>query len=234
MGSVIKKACAALITLGYGASGRLRNLAVVTSLTAGVAAAEETVIVAFGDSLTQGYGLAQSDGFVPQLDRFLSEAGVAVDVRNAGVSGDTTAGGLSRVDWTLTPDVDGMIVALGANDYLRGLDPTQAQANLAGILERAAMLNVPVLLVGIDVGNNFGPDYKAAFATMYAELSEDFGLPLYPDFMAGLRAAVGDGSLFDLLQNDGIHPNAAGVTAIVADLGPEVARFVKQIETREP
>lgn len=114
-----------------------------------MAQADEVVIAALGDSLTQGYGLVQEDGFVPQLQAWLAEQGADVTIINAGVSGDTTAGGLSRVDWTLTPDVDALIVALGGNDLLRGIAPEVSRANLQGILSAAAANSVPVLLVGM-------------------------------------------------------------------------------------
>ena len=188
--------------------------------------ADEVVIAALGDSLTQGYGLRNGQGFVAQLDAWLEEQGVAVEVRNAGVSGDTTAGGLSRVDWTLTDDVDGMIVALGGNDYLRGLDPAVSRANLQGILEAAATRDVPVMLVGIRAGGNYGADYKADFDAMYVDLAAQYDAVLFPEFFEGLREAQQSGGLAQFMQRDGIHPNADGVTRIVAAMGPEVQDFI--------
>jgi len=187
------------------------------------------VIAAIGDSITHGYGLAQTDGLVPQLQQWLDAADVDVDLRNAGVSGDTTAGGLARVDWTLTPDVDGLIVALGGNDYLRGFDPAQTRANLQGILEKAAAQNVPVLLVGLEVGTNFGPAHKAAFEAIYPTLAATFDVALYPDLSKGIKAAAQNGDLLPFLQGDGIHPNAEGVALIVADFGPQVAAFAESL-----
>jgi acyl-CoA thioesterase-1 len=201
----------------------------LAAVTPSVAAADELVIAALGDSLTAGYGLATDQGLVPQLDRWLAAQGVSVDLRNAGVSGDTTSGGLSRVDWTLTPDVDAMIVALGGNDYLRGLDPTLSRENLMGILEVAAAKDVPVMLVGLRVGSNYGPDYKAAFEGMYAELAEAYSAPLYPAFFDGMRAATNGGPLTPYLQADGIHPSAEGVRLIVNDFGPAVLDFAKSL-----
>lgn len=192
---------------------------------AGTAAADEVVIAALGDSLTQGYGLPAEQGFVPQLQAWLDAEGAEVRLINAGVSGDTTAGGLARVGWTLTPEVDAMIVALGGNDLLRGLDPGQARANLAGILDAAAAAEVEVLLVGMEAPGNYGPDYKAAFDAIYPDLAGAYGSLYLPSFFAGLQE---DGETPDparlrpFLQADGIHPNAEGVARIVAGIGPSV------------
>ncbi len=183
-----------------------------------------------GDSLTAGYGLVPSKGLVARLDGWLDAQGLEVELRNAGVSGDTTAGGLARVDWTLTDDVDGLIVALGANDYLRGLDPALTRENMRGIMEAAAAKDVPVMLVGLDVGNNYGPDYKAAFDGIYTDLAAEFGAPLYPAFFAALVAASGDGTITPFMQADGLHPSAEGVGLIVADLGPVVADFISGLD----
>lgn len=219
-----------LVSFGYGAVGAVRNLCIVTALTTGYATADEIVIAALGDSLTAGYGLPQGDGFVPQLDAWLEGQGVAVDLRNAGVSGDTTAGGLSRVDWTLTPDVDGMIVTLGGNDYLRGLDPAVSRANLRGILEAAQAKDVPVMMVGLRAGNNYGLDYKSAFDRMYTDLAAEFDVPVFPSFFKGLQAAAGmqDG-VAEFMQRDGIHPNVEGVRVIVAAMGPFILEYVNDI-----
>ncbi|KRS11492.1 GDSL family lipase [Roseovarius atlanticus] len=190
---------------------------------------EPVTILALGDSLTQGYGLAQADGFVPQLQDWLQENDVAAEVINAGVSGDTTAGGASRVEWSLTPEVDAMIVALGGNDMLRGLDPGQARANLRTILEVAQGRDLPVLLVGMQAPTNFGPDYKAAFDAMYPELSQEFGALYFESFFKGL--GEGDPSeLQGYFQSDGIHPNAEGVDRIVEAMGPVVADLAERVE----
>jgi len=192
-----------------------------------MAQAAPVTIAALGDSLTQGYGLAQDDGFVPQLQAWLQAQGADVDVINAGVSGDTTAGGLSRVAWTLTPEVDAMIVTLGGNDYLRGLDPAVSRANLDGILAAGQEAGVPMLLVGLTVGGNYGQSYKQEFEGMYADLAEKYGVSLYPDFLGALRAEAGtqDG-VSAFLQADGIHPNSEGVALITAAIGPSVLALV--------
>lgn len=186
----------------------------------------ETVIAALGDSLTQGYGLPRGEGFVPQLEAWLLREGADVRVLNAGVSGDTTAGGLSRVDWTLTEDVDAMIVALGGNDMLRGLDPETARSNLEGILEAASEKEVEVLLVGLAAPGNYGPDYKQEFDAIYPELASKHGTLLFPDMFSPLRTAGTEDSLARNMQSDGIHPSAEGVALIVEEIGPAVLDLV--------
>ena len=211
----------------YGAVSRSSKLIAAVLLTTTAAQAETVTIAALGDSLTQGYGLAQEDGFVPQLEAWLAAQGAEVEVINAGVSGDTTAGGLSRVAWTLTPDVDAMIVALGGNDYLRGLDPAVSRANLDGILAYGKEAGVDMLLVGLSVGGNYGPDYRQEFESIYADLAAKYDVPLYSDFAAGLRAEAGSQDRMSaFLQSDGLHPNAEGVAVIVAAMGPTVLDLI--------
>lgn len=193
--------------------------------------AQPVTVAALGDSLTQGYGLPQEDGFVPQLQNWLGAEGEDVMIVNAGVSGDTTAGGLSRVDWTLTPDVDALIVALGGNDLLRGLPPEVSRANLEGILQKATERGLPVLLVGLIAPGNYGPDYKAAFDAMYPELAAAYGTLLVESFLGPLTAEVDQAqALRDYMQSDGIHPNADGVAKIVAALGPQVQALIAQAD----
>jgi acyl-CoA thioesterase I len=204
----------------------MRKLIVGIVLVCGqMAAAEEVTIAALGDSLTQGYGLPVDDGFVPQLQRWLDGQGAHVRMINAGVSGDTTAGGLARIGWTLTAEVDAVIVALGGNDLLRGIDPATARANLSGILDAAQTQGVDVLLVGMPAPGNYGTEYKSAFDAIYPELAEEFGAALLSDFFAGLTETEGTAdpaALRPYFQADGIHPNAEGVARIVARIGPEV------------
>lgn len=216
-----------LRAFAYGAVSRSSKLIAAVLLTTTAAQAETVTIAALGDSLTQGYGLAQEDGFVPQLEAWLAAQGAEVEVINAGVSGDTTAGGLSRVAWTLTPDVDAMIVALGGNDYLRGLDPAVSRANLDGILAYGKEAGVDMLLVGLSVGGNYGPDYRQEFESIYADLAAKYDVPLYSDFAAGLRAEAGSQDRMSaFLQSDGLHPNAEGVAVIVAAMGPTVLDLI--------
>jgi acyl-CoA thioesterase-1 len=196
--------------------------------------AEPVTIVALGDSLTAGYGLAdQSAGLVPQLEGWLKAKGSDVVIQNAGVSGDTTAGGLARVGWALAPEADAMIVTLGGNDMLRGLDPAGSKANLDGILKEAAARGLPVLLVAMKAPGNFGPEYKAAFDGMYGELAAQYGAVLAEDFFAGLRAAGADpgdpASMAAYMQADGIHPNPEGVKLIVEGLGPKVQELLGRV-----
>ncbi len=190
--------------------------------------------MALGDSLTAGYGLEDpSQGLVPQLEAWLRANGADVVVENAGVSGDTTAGGLARIGWALGPEADALIVTLGGNDLLRGLDPSEARRNLDAILQEAAARNLPVLLVGLKASANFGPEYKAAFDAMYPELAASYGALLAEDFFAGLRSAGADpgdpASMAAFMQADGIHPNPEGVRLIVEGLGPKVAELVAKI-----
>lgn len=201
---------------------------IVSCLPFGVLA-DEVVIAALGDSLTQGYGLVQQEGFVPQLQSWLDARGADVRVINAGVSGDTTAGGLARVAWTLTPEVDGMIVALGGNDLLRGLDPALSRGNLEGILQAAQEAQVEVLLVGMQAPGNFGPAYKEAFDAIYPALAAQYGTLHAESFFQGLPMEEGDpASVRPFMQPDGIHPNAQGVTSIVEALGPYVLRLAER------
>lgn len=212
----------------------MRNAAFAVLAVSTSVAAEPVTIVALGDSLTAGYGLAdQSQGFVPVLEGWLKAKGHDVAVQNAGVSGDTTAGGLARVAWALGPDADALIVTLGGNDLLRGLDPAGSKANLAGILKEAAARKLPVLLVAMKAPGNFGPEYKAAFDGMYADLAESYGTLLAEDFFAGLRDAGADpadpASMAKFMQADGLHPNPEGVKLIVDGLGPQVEALLTKV-----
>lgn len=212
----------------------MRNAAFAVLAVSTSVAAEPVTIVALGDSLTAGYGLAdQSQGFVPVLEGWLQARGHDVAVQNAGVSGDTTAGGLARVAWALGPDADALIVTLGGNDLLRGLDPAGSKANLDGILKEAAARKLPVLLVAMKAPGNFGPEYKAAFDGMYADLAESYGTLLAEDFFAGLRDAGADpadpASMAKFMQADGLHPNPEAVKLIVEGLGPQVEALLTRV-----
>ncbi|GFE50638.1 arylesterase [Roseobacter cerasinus] len=194
------------------------------------AVAEDVVIAALGDSLTQGYGLVEAEGFVLQLQGWLQAQGAEVQLINAGVSGDTTAGGLARAAWTLTPDVDAMIVALGGNDLLRGIDPGVSRSNLDGILQAAEAADVEVLLVGMEAPGNYGPEFKAAFDAIYPELAEAYGALYAPSFFEGLGVQGGDpASVRAYMQPDGIHPSAEGVERIVEGLGPYVMALIGRV-----
>ena len=189
--------------------------------------AEPLKIVALGDSLTQGYGLPPEQGFVPQLQAWLAAQGADAMVVNAGVSGDTTAGGLERADWAMEPGTAALIVELGGNDMLRGLDPALARANLTGILDKAKAKGLPVLLVGVTAPGNYGADYKAAFDAIWPELSAKYGTLMIADFLGPVRAAIGAGTpMAELVQEDGLHPNAKGVALVVAATGPKVLELI--------
>ncbi|KAF0675710.1 4-hydroxybenzoyl-CoA thioesterase [Profundibacterium mesophilum KAUST100406-0324] len=196
-----------------------------------IAAAQTPVIAALGDSLTQGYGLAPGEGLVPQLREWLAARGADVEIVNAGVSGDTSAGGLSRLDWTLTPEVGGLIVALGGNDLLRGLDPAVTRGNLDQLLERASAREVPILLAGMTAPGNFGARYKADFDAIYPDLAERHGTLLLDDLLAPLTSiADRREALRRYMQPDGVHPNAQGVARIVEALGPAVLELIARME----
>jgi acyl-CoA thioesterase-1 len=222
-------------SFGYGAFANLRKLLVAIALSVSAANAETVTIAALGDSLTQGFGLAKEDGFIPQLGRWLEENGADATLINAGVSGDTSTGGLARANWTLTPNVDALIVTLGGNDLLRGLDPSLTRANLTEILEIANAKGVEILLVGMTAPGNFGPEYKASFDQIYPDLARDFETLFYPSFMTSLAALSGDGSLpLDYMQADNIHPNRDGVAIIVSDIGPFVLDLISRVESKNP
>lgn len=223
-----------LIYKGFLTYGVLRPLgkvvAVFLLLVSPVMAEEPVTVLALGDSLTQGYGLPEQDGLVPQMRKWMENQGVDVVLINAGVSGDTTAGGAARVEWSLTPEVDAMIVALGGNDLLRGIDPAVSRRNIEDILRVAEAKGVEVLLVGLSAPGNYGADYKTAFDSIYPDLSKSYGTLLAPDFFAGLGG--GDPSaLQEWFQADGIHPNAEGVARIVEGLGPQVRALIEAAGT---
>lgn len=192
------------------------------------ARAEPVTIAVLGDSLVQGYGLPPEKGFVPTMQAWLDAQGLDARLINAGVSGDTTAGGLSRLAWTLTPEVDALVVSLGGNDALRGIAPQETRANLDAILATATGRGLPVLLVGIVAPGNFGDDYKQAFEAAYPALAEKYGTLFHANFLDALmrlpdRAEV----LATYYQADGLHPNPAGVKLVVKDMGPLFAELVR-------
>jgi acyl-CoA thioesterase I len=177
-------------------------------------------IVALGDSLTAGLGLPADAVFSVRLQRALAQKGVAAEVVNAGVSGDTTADGLSRLDWSVPDDTDAVILELGANDALRGLDPAQTRANLDAILRHLAARRIPALLAGMRAPPNMGADYVKAFDATYPALAAAHEVVFYPFFLDGVAAQRG------LNQGDGIHPTAAGVDVIVAKMLPQVEELI--------
>lgn len=200
-----------------------------TNLAISSARAEPIVIAALGDSLTQGYGLPIDKGFIAQLQEWLDTKDANITIINAGVSGDTTAGGLSRIEWTLTPDIDAVIVELGGNDMMRGIMPNDSRQNLDGILSVTKARDLPTLLVGLPSATNFGADFKTNFDAIFPELALKFDTLLYPDFFQSFREELKDPTaLSKYMQGDAIHPNESGVMLIVEDFGPLVLDLADQ------
>ena len=191
-------------------------------------AAERTIrILAFGDSLTQGYGVPPGQDFPNQLGRALKAKGLNIAMINAGVSGDTSAGGLARLDWSLAdaknmPDV--AIVELGANDGLRGLPPAEMEKNLDAILGKLKARKIPVLLAGMKSPRNLGASYAADFDAVFPRLAKKYGVLYYPFFLEGVALQA------QLIQPDGLHPNPKGVEVIVKNIEPLVIKLVQQAQ----
>ncbi len=183
-------------------------------------------LVAFGDSLTAGLGLPAQDAFPAKLQAALKVKGYDVKVVNAGVSGDTTAAGLERLEWSVPDDADGVIVELGANDALRGLDPALTEKSLTSILDRLAARHIPVLLAGMKAPRNLGPDYTAKFDAIYPKLAANHPIVFYPFFLEGVAADP------HLNQGDGLHPTASGVEVIVQRVLPKVEELIARARAR--
>ncbi|MBO0754177.1 MAG: arylesterase, partial [Bradyrhizobiaceae bacterium] len=181
-------------------------------------------IVAFGDSLTAGLGLAANEAFPAQLQHALEVKGVAAAVVNAGVSGDTTAAGLSRLDWSVPDDTDAVILELGANDALRGIDPALTRKALDTMLRRLKERKIPVLLCGMLAPPNLGDEYGRAFNTIFPDIAAANGALLYPFFLQGVAADP------SLNQRDGMHPTAAGVAVIVTRIMPKVEELIARVK----
>lgn len=195
----------------------LAAFAIAAGLTpAGPAAAAPVKIVALGDSLTAGLGLPASDAFPAKLEAALRARGHDVTIVNAGVSGDTVTGGLARLDWSIGEDADAVIVELGGNDVLRGLDPKVTRAALDRILARLAERRLPVLLAGMLAPRNYGAEYARDFDAIYPELASKYGAVLYPFFLDGIETRR------DMFQRDGLHPTAAGIDIVVERILPAV------------
>ncbi|MDE0944386.1 MAG: arylesterase [Alphaproteobacteria bacterium] len=201
---------------------RLVKVAVIfLALTILHPGAQAKTILTFGDSLTAGYGLAAKDGFVARLQTTLGQKGAQVVVRNGSVSGDTTAGGRARLAWTLSGTIDLVILELGANDALRGVDPGETRRNLDAILSALNKRGIVVLLAGMLAPPNLGPDYAQSFNSIYPDLAAKHGVTLYPFFLDGVAAKP------NLNQRDGLHPNSAGVQVIVDAMVPYVLKLLK-------
>ena len=185
--------------------------------------AAQVNILAIGDSLTAGYGLAQSDSFPSQLQAALRAVGEEVRIINSGVSGDTSAGGRARLEWALSLKPDAVILELGANDGLRGLDPGQTEANLNEMITKIQTQALPVLLTGMLAPPNLGQEYSNEFDSLFQRLANKHGVLFYPFFLEGVAAVPA------LNQADGIHPNAAGVREIVKRILPFVRELIGQV-----
>lgn len=204
------------------------NLLLAASLGAAAAGEAHPVrIVAFGDSLTAGYGLAPGEAFPAQLAKALEAKGVAAEIANAGVSGDTTAAGLGRLDWAVPEGTDAVIVELGANDALRGIDPHMTKDNLDKIISRIKDKGADILLAGMKAPGNWGPEYQATFDVIYPELAGKHNLPLYPFFLEGV---IGQD---ELTMDDGLHPTTKGVAELVKRILPDVEALLKRIGERK-
>lgn len=185
------------------------------------------VIVAFGDSLTAGYLLGPDEGFVPQLQKALTAKGFAdVVIRDAGVSGDTTSGGLSRLDWSLGAETDAVILELGANDALRGIDPEITHDNLEKMIEMLQKRHITILLTGMLAPPNMGADYAGRFNAIYPDLAKKYDLDLYPFFLDGVTTHD------NLTLADGMHPNPQGVAVMVKGILPKVEALIGKVEAR--
>ncbi|MCI4662216.1 MAG: arylesterase [Neomegalonema sp.] len=181
-------------------------------------------VLMYGDSLIAGYGLLKADGLVMRLEDWLKDQGLAVRLINAGVSGDTTSAGRARLDWTTPPDADAVLLELGANDALRGIEPEIARDNLDAMITAFKGKGLAVMLAGMYAPRNWGSEYAAAFDAMYPELAAKHEVPLYPFFLEGVAGERA------LNQSDGIHPNKAGVGVLVERLGPVLLNWLREVQ----
>src|SRR4051794_25023664 len=186
-------------------------------------AAKPIKLVVLGDSLSAGLGLPAQEAFPTKLQKGLQDKGIEVGMTNAGVSGDTSSGGRDRLDWSVPDGTDGVIIELGANDALRGIDPDLTRTALTEIVQRLKARKIAVMLCGMLAPPNYGADYAARFNSIYPDLAKKFGVPLYPFFLDGVAADA------KLNQADGIHPTAAGVDIIVKNILPTVEAFLGTI-----
>jgi acyl-CoA thioesterase-1 len=187
------------------------------------ASARTLNVVAFGDSLTAGYQLPPDEAFPARLETLAKSKGLDVTITNAGVSGDTTADGLARIDWSIPDGTDAVILELGANDALRGLSPEESQKNLETMIVRLKERKIPVLLAGILAPPNMGADYEAKFNGIYKALGEKHGVPVYPFFLDGVTLNAG------MVLDDGMHPNGAGTKIMAERFYPVFEAFLKSL-----
>lgn len=209
----------------YGKKGFIFNIFAAFALIffiSNAAKADQTkVLVALGDSLTAGYGLAQDVAFTTQLEASLKAQGLDIRVENAGVSGDTSTGGAQRLDWALGNGADFVLLELGANDALRGIEPSITRKSLIEIIEKLQKKNIPVFLAGMKAPPNMGPEYQKEFDGIYPDLAKQYNLAFYPFFLDGVAAEP------SLNQDDAIHPNKDGVAVIVEKMTPSLVSFIR-------
>ena len=185
-------------------------------------------MVVLGDSLSAGLGLSAADAFPAKLKKALKDKGIAVEMTNAGVSGDTASGGRERLDWSVPEGTRAVIVELGANDALRGIDPALTRTALTDIVQRLKARKIPVMLCGMVAPPNYGADYAARFNSIYPDLAKTFDVPLYPFFLDGVAADA------RLNQADGIHPTPQGVDVIVHKIMPTAEAFLRPLTMQHP
>lgn len=189
----------------------------------------EQKVLILGDSITHGFGLAVEDGLVNQLSNWFASEGLNVTFINGGVSGDTTAGGLERLSWSLTDDVSALVVALGANDVLRGFPPELTRENLSAIIDTAENNKTPVLLVGTYAPGNYGEQYKLDFDAIFTDLVEEKRIAYIDSYFKPMLDEIKNGKdVSFLLQADGLHPNPAGVKVIVEYISPQLLKFLRK------
>ncbi|MCO5154938.1 MULTISPECIES: arylesterase [unclassified Shinella] len=203
------------------------SLAITALLSVGSARAEPVKLVGFGDSLMAGYQLPAADAFPVKLEKALRENGYEVEIANAGVSGDTSSGGLARLDWSIPEGTQGVILELGANDALRGIPPEETEKNLDAMLTRLKERGIAVLLAGMLAPPNMGPEYGERFNGIYQRMAEKHGVALYPFFLDGVVTKA------NLQLEDGMHPNSEGVDVMVATILPAAEAFIKSIPAKE-
>ncbi|KFG70664.1 arylesterase [Microvirga sp. BSC39] len=222
----MKRQSGPFMTIIFACAAALAAMIVPVLAPAAQAQGRPIRLVALGDSLSAGYGLPQEAAFPVALERALKARGHKVEVANAGVSGDTSSGGLDRLDWSVPDGTDGVILELGANDMLRGLDPALTRRNIDAIVQRLKARNIPVMLAGMYASRNLGPDYVQKFDSLYPDIAKKHDLVLYPFFLDGV---AGERSLN---LPDGMHPTAKGIEIIVARILPTVESFLARIAQR--
>jgi acyl-CoA thioesterase-1 len=215
--------------LRRGTRARLYGAIIMAFLVAAISApvnAQPIKIVAFGDSLLAGFGLRANESFPAQLENALKKRGHDVDVANAGVSGDTTTGGLSRLDWSIPDGTNAVIIVLGANDMLRGMEPELARKNLSEMIKRLKDRKIEILIGGMRAAPNLGADYARKFDSIYADLAKEHDILIYPFFLDGVAGQR------DLNMSDGIHPTPKGVSLIVERILPSVDSLIERVKKR--